>query len=62
MGGTVIVFLALALFLGASGIASLVAAGKPLKSRGERMGLRAAGVILLILGAVVGLLAWAIAR
>ncbi len=62
MSGTAIVLLAVALFLGASGIAALVAAGRPLKSRGDRTGLRIAGVVLLILGAVVGLLAWTIAR
>jgi hypothetical protein len=62
MSGTVIVLLAVALFLGASGIAALVAAGKPMKSRGDRTGLRIAGVVLLILGAVIGLLAWTIAR
>jgi len=62
MSGTVIVLLAVALFLGASGIAALVAAGRTLNSRGDRTGLRIAGVVLLILGAVVGLLAWTIAR
>ena len=62
MSGTVIVLLAVALFLGASGIAALVAAGKQMKSRGDRTGLRIAGVVLLILGAVIGLLAWTIAR
>ena len=35
MSATAIVFLAVAVFLGASGVAALVAAGKPLKSRGE---------------------------
>jgi hypothetical protein len=60
MGGTVIALLALALFLGACGIACLVTAAKPLKSRGERTGLRVAGAVLLLLAAGAGLLAWAI--
>lgn len=61
MSGTVIVLLALALFLGASGIAALLA-GKPSRTRDERIGLRIAGGVLLVLGAVIGLLAWTIAR